>query len=197
MSRGTVNQSSHDASKNQVEKCQEREKIGNPRDLRFPLGGFMISRSWWIPGSNLLVRKRLFRASSYASSFANLISPWLISYILYFAPQWSQERLGNLTFCDSVTVVVNNERSQLTAGGPSVVLLLFLQDLPLIETFHCFASIPFPSLSSKGPLSTFINWISFPHFLLQLMMRKISLFCLAWPWTPVPCTHVYYSIHQW
>ena len=80
-----------------------------------------------------------------------------VTDILYFAPQWSQERLGNLTFCHSVTVVVNNERSQLTAGGPSVVLLLFLQDLPLIETFHCFASIPFPSLSSKGPLSTFIN----------------------------------------
>ena len=95
MSRGTVNQSSHDASKHPVEKCQEREKIahndnfnGIPRDLRFSLGGFMIFRSWWIPGSNLLVKVKALQSISLCLVFCQLDFP--VTDILY------------LIFCTSV-----------------------------------------------------------------------------------------------
>ena len=92
-----------------------------------------------------------------------------------------------IVFCHLAFSVVVNRGPNWQLLGPPVVLLPFLQVVALIETFHCFASIPFPSLSSKGPLSwlMIINPISFcygwANFLLPLMIKAcIVLFTGSW-----------------
>ena len=72
--------------------------------------------------------------------------------------------LDILYFATLLFSVVVNRGPNWQLLGPPVVLLPFLQVVALIETFHCFASIPFPSLSSKGPLSALAY--QFDYFLL-------------------------------